>query len=97
MKINNKNVEQKINKKQIKQNVEQSNNSKNYSRRNNIVVHGIVEAKIESNEKCEDELRKFLCTKLNMSAETVDALRIERYVTEWVARNVALRTSTKDH
>ena len=64
--------------KKIKQNIEQSNNSENYSRRNNIVVRGIVEAENETNEKCEEELRKFLCTKLKMSAETVDALRIER-------------------
>ena len=63
--------------KRIKQNIEQSNNSENYSRRN-IVVRGIVEVENETNEKCEEELRKFLCTKLNMSAETVDALRIER-------------------
>ena len=65
-------------KKKVKQNVEQSNNSENYSRLNNIVVRGIVEAENETNEKREDELRKFLCTKLNMSAETVDALRVER-------------------
>ena len=86
----------KILKKKVKQNVEQSNNSENYSRLNNIVVRGIVEAENETNEKREDELRTFLCTKLNMSAETVDALRVER-CHRMGGKNMALRTNTNDH
>ena len=62
----------------VKQNVQQSNSSENYSRRNNIVLRGIVETDNETNEKCEEEVKTFLLNKLNMSAESVNALRIER-------------------
>ena len=56
----------------------QCNQNELYSRRDNLIFHGIKEENDESNLQCDLAMRKFLCEKLELSGNEVNAMKFVR-------------------
>lgn len=57
---------------------EQSTNLEIYSRKNNVILRGITEVKDENNSMCEETVRLFLKSKLDIESVCVDAMQFQR-------------------